>query len=396
MNKKLFASAMFITGTSVGAGMLALPIKTYQIGFLPSLAAMLFIWSIMLASAFFMLEATLTQPKGSNLATIAQAAYGKYGKYIITLLYLALLYSLNAAYIASLNKIILSYFANKTVGSIISLSLFIGFLMFIFYGIKHMAAINKILVLALGIIYILAMLQLSNDVSFSLLSHIDQGFLEPLPIITTAFGYQIIIPSIADYCERNVTTIRKSIWIGSLIPLLIYIIWQICTLGVLPIDSANGLQAISQSDNPVGLLTASLKTHAYLIDFQELIKNFTTLAVATSFIGVSVSLFDFCKDSFKTKQHNKSLMNSLVLIFTFLPSIISSFYFPKIFISALEYGGILVAILLGLMPAILAIKLRSIKSTQHLWKIPNSNIWIIWIICGIIIILTNPLITIFS
>jgi tyrosine-specific transport protein len=396
MKKKLFAAAMFIAGTSVGAGMLALPIKTYQIGFLPSLAAMLFVWSIMLASAFFMLEATLTQPKGSNLATIAQAAYGKYGKYIITLLYLALLYSLNAAYIASLNKIILSYFANKTVGSIISLSLFIGFLMFIFYGIKHMAAVNKILVLALGIIYILAMLQLSNDVSFSLLSHIDQGFLEPLPIITTAFGYQIIIPSIADYCERNVTTIKKSIWIGSLIPLLIYIIWQICTLGVLPIDSAGGLQAISQSDNPVVLLTASLKNHAYLIDFQELIKNFTTLAVATSFIGVSVSLFDFCKDSFKTKQHNNILISSLILIFTFLPSIISSFYFPKIFISALEYGGVLVAILLGLMPATLAIKLRSIKSTQHLWKIPNSNIWIIWIICGIIIILTNPLITIFS
>ena len=383
---------MLIAGTSIGAGMLALPIKTYSIGFIPSLIAMIFIWSIMLASAFFMLEATLTQPKGSNLATMANSAYGKYGQWLITILYLGFLYSLNAAYIDSLHKILLSNFSNPLTGNVISSTLFISFLIFVSYGLKQIAHINKALVIFLGVVYILAMLQLGNDVSLSKLKYIGKGFLEPLAIIVTAFGYQIIIPSICEYCNYDITIIKKSIWIGSSIPLITYIIWQTCTLGVLPIEATNGLATISSSTNPVVLLTNSLKEHAYLMNFQALIQCFTTLAVATSFIGVSTSLFDFCKDSINKK--NSTLTTIIILIFTFSPSLLSTLYFPNVFIKALEYGGILVSMLLGALPAILAIKLRNKASNS--WQMPYSKVWIVWIICGIIIVLIEPINKFFS
>lgn len=383
---------MLIAGTSIGAGMLGLPIKTYSIGFIPSLIAMIFIWSIMLASAFFMLEATLTQPKGSNLATMANSAYGNSGQWLITILYLGFLYALNAAYIDSLHKIILSYFSTTLTGNLISLILFISFLIFVSCGLKQIAHINKILVLFLGAIYILAMLQLSNDVSASKLTYVGKGFLEPLAIMVTAFGYQIIIPSICEYCNYDATTIKKSIWVGSSIPLITYIIWQTCTLGVLPIETTSGLATISSSNNPVVLLTNSLKEHAYLINFQALIQYFTTLAVATSFIGVSISLFDFCKDSIKKQKSKMSTV--ILLIFTFLPSLISTLYFPNIFIKALEYAGVLVALLLGALPAILAIKLRA--KTSNTWQMPYSKICLVWITCGILIVLINPLHNLFS
>ena len=42
MNFKLFGSILLVIGTSIGAGMLALPIATAQLGFTGSLVLLLF------------------------------------------------------------------------------------------------------------------------------------------------------------------------------------------------------------------------------------------------------------------------------------------------------------------------------------------------------------------
>src|SRR3990167_3617578 len=100
MDFKLIGSILLIVGTSIGAGMLALPIATAQLGFMGSLILLFACWFIMTAGAFTILEVNLWLPQNSNLISMARATIGPWGQIIAWVTYLLLLYSLLCAYIA--------------------------------------------------------------------------------------------------------------------------------------------------------------------------------------------------------------------------------------------------------------------------------------------------------
>src|SRR5258708_36317236 len=100
MDFKLLGSILLIVGTSIGAGMLALPIATAQLGFIGSLILLFGCWFVMTAGAFLILEVNLWMPQNSNLISMAKATIGPLGQFISWVIYLLLLYSLLCAYIA--------------------------------------------------------------------------------------------------------------------------------------------------------------------------------------------------------------------------------------------------------------------------------------------------------
>ncbi|MCV5941987.1 tyrosine transporter TyrP, partial [Escherichia coli] len=53
---KVFGSTLIIAGTTIGAGMLALPLASAGIGFTTSLVIMLSLWALMAFTALLMLE----------------------------------------------------------------------------------------------------------------------------------------------------------------------------------------------------------------------------------------------------------------------------------------------------------------------------------------------------
>ncbi|MEF1339087.1 aromatic amino acid transport family protein, partial [Vibrio rotiferianus] len=53
---KVFGSTLIIAGTTIGAGMLALPLASAGIGFSTSLIIMLGLWALMAFTALLMLE----------------------------------------------------------------------------------------------------------------------------------------------------------------------------------------------------------------------------------------------------------------------------------------------------------------------------------------------------
>lgn len=380
MNNKLINSTLLVAGTSIGAGMLALPISNYHAGFITSTILMLWIWSVMLMSAFFLLEATLTQPKGTNLTSLTIKAFGQYGRWLISIFYLALLYSLNAAYINGMHDIILANITNLALGNTLCITLFLSFIILLKYRFRYINLINKNLVILLAITFIIIISQLSLDITPTLLIHHNNvNFTATLPIITASFGFQIIVPSLRDYCNDNIKILKKSIFIGSFIPLIVYIIWQACTLGVISIQD---MADIAASKIAIVSLTSALIEHTQWSPLKSLIKYFTLFAITTSFIGVSISLFDFFKDAIKIK---KVYTTPLLLTITFLPSLIFALYLPNVFIHALEYGGIIVTILLGLFPVLIAIKLRSKDCTS--WQMPYSKFCVLWIIFAVVLIL---------
>nr|NGX30096.1 Tyrosine-specific transport protein [Candidatus Anoxychlamydiales bacterium] len=64
---KFLGSILLISGTTIGAGMLGLPVTTGFAGFFPTLFVLLFFWGYMLITAFLYLEANLSVKGNVNL-----------------------------------------------------------------------------------------------------------------------------------------------------------------------------------------------------------------------------------------------------------------------------------------------------------------------------------------
>ncbi len=101
MDTKIFGGVLLIVGTSIGAGMLALPITTAGSGFISSTLLLIVCWALMAFSAFLLLEVTLWFPPRTNMISMARATLGKAGELVAWVSYILLLYALLAAYISS-------------------------------------------------------------------------------------------------------------------------------------------------------------------------------------------------------------------------------------------------------------------------------------------------------
>lgn len=86
----LVGGTLLVTGTSIGVGMLALPVATAKGGFFPSLLIYLVCWVFMLCTGLLILEACIWMPKNANLITLSSRLLGKWGKFFCWVLYLFL------------------------------------------------------------------------------------------------------------------------------------------------------------------------------------------------------------------------------------------------------------------------------------------------------------------
>ena len=92
---------MLVMGTSIGGGILALPIVGIGSGFFPTVGLILFLWALVVLSGLLFLELTLSFPAGeNNFTSIAYKTFGHGGRIVTFISYLLLLYALVAAYIA--------------------------------------------------------------------------------------------------------------------------------------------------------------------------------------------------------------------------------------------------------------------------------------------------------
>lgn len=58
----------------------------------------------------------------------------------------------------------------------------------------------------------------------------EQGLIiAALPVIFTSFGFHGSIPSIVKYLGKDTKVLRKVMLVGSSLPLIVYILWQIAS-----------------------------------------------------------------------------------------------------------------------------------------------------------------------
>lgn len=371
MNKSLGA-ILLVAGTTIGAAMLALPVVTGLAGFIPAALLFVFYWAFMLFSAFLILEVNLWFENTSNMISMAKRTLGPIGEFIAWVAYLYLLYALMTAYLAGSGPIVIAFVESLT-GYVMPewagfLPLLFLFAYFVMKGAHAVDAINRTLMVGLGVTFLIMV--------GAVIPHVDQAkllytqFSEiPLAIsvAATSFGFHIIIPSLTEYLNRDVKAIKRSLIIGSLIPLFVYLIWEVVTLGVIPIDVlAKGYET---GANGALLLTQALDLP--IID--GVARLFAFFAIITSFLGVSLSLADCLADGLNMRKWGHP--SWFVDVLTFVPPAIIVWINPRAFLTALEYAGAYgVIVLLCLMPAIMVYRGRNVLKLEGDYKAPGGNL----------------------
>lgn len=361
MNSKLVGGILLIVGTTIGAGMLALPMATAEVGFFGSMIMLISCWAVMTACAFLFLEVNLWLPPNTNLISMAGATLGRTGQIITWGVYLLLLYSILSAYIAGGGDLFHYVLAAGGIPlsshlSIILFTLILGFIVYL--GIRSVDYVNRGLMFGkLGAFLLLVLFILP----FITPQHLHAGdlkhFFAPTGISVTAvaFGSLVIIPSLRTYFGDDVKNLRRAIFIGTLIPLFCYIIWDMVIMGIIPLDnegSVTGLKQIMHSTNANSDLVATLTSLLKRDTVTVLTKFFTAICMVTSFLSVSLSLSDFLADGFRIPK--KGLWNLAVFGATFLPPLVIVLFYPGLFIRGLTYAGIGCFILMVLWPPLMA------------------------------------------
>jgi tyrosine-specific transport protein len=237
---------------------------------------------------------------------------------------------------------------------------------FVFKGTKSVDKVNRYLMAGLAIAYFAMLFLLAPKVEVSHFEHVEwESALLAVSLVATSFGFHIIIPTLVTYLNRDVALLKKTIFIGSALPLVVYIFWEVVTLGIIPVEGENGiLQGYTSGANGVQLLSATLGDSWISV----VAKVFSFFAIVTSFLGVTLSLSDFLADGFHIKKGHVGRL--LRFLLTFVPPILFMYTYPRAFLSALEFAGAFgVVVLLGLMPALMVWSARYRKGYKSKFRV---------------------------
>lgn len=375
----LIGGILLVSGTAIGAGMLALPISTGMAGFYPSVLLFVFFWAFMTFTALLMLEVNLwMDSESNNLISMAKKTLGRGGEVVCWIAYLFLLYALTTAYIAGSGSIFLDVVHSMTGFALphwagpLPLLLIFGY--FVYRGTRSVDLLNRMLMMGLVIAYGCLVVYLTPHVDPGKFDHVAwPPLLTAASVVATSFGYHIIIPSLTTYMDRNIPQIKWAILIGSFIPLVVYITWEYLTLGIIPLEGDHGIVRGYAEGAHGAQLIGSIVDETKI---SVIARVFSFFAIVTSFLGVSLSLSDFLADGFRIERKLKGRI--ILFAMTFLPPFAITVIDPRAFLSALEYAGAFgVILLLGLMPALMAWVGRYNLHYYSAYKAPGGRLTLV-------------------
>lgn len=398
--QRQLGSIMIVIGTQIGAGILAIPIITAELGFPLAFLLMLFSWLLMTYTALLISDIALHMPKGTSFGRMAKTTLGLPGAIISWLSFILLLYTISVAYISAASSAFNHLIT--TIPQSLWAIIFVGlFAIVTLLGTGSVDWVNRALLSIKLFFLIVVCLILFRFVNLPNLK--DHAFntitlLLAIPVLITSFTSHIIVPPLVDYLNRDKKAIFRVMLIGSTIPFILYILWEIAVLGTLPLNGpVSFMQSIfshkAVANTNIGDVLTALSEkigHAHIAKF--CINIFTDISVMTSYLGVSLALYHFVKDSFKIDHiKSKFFQKIITAVLCFAIPLIIVLFDPNLFIIAISYVGVFVCVMFLLLPIAMGIKLKSQKVALHYKLSRQYYIWIIVFVAGIGVIICQSL-----
>ncbi|WP_062267274.1 aromatic amino acid transport family protein [Endozoicomonas arenosclerae] len=358
---RCLGSVFILSGTAVGAGMLALPLVSAQLGFWVMLGLLATNFLVVVLAALITLEANLQIDPGCSLYSMAARVLGRWGKVLAVISPLLLFYSLMAAYLAGGGSLVYQYLGDSVAFgpqfSVIVFTVFAG--AFVYFSTRSVDLLSRLLFTLMMLAFIAALLTLFPEVSHQNLTYESVQWwpaIIAIPVIFTSFGFHGSIPSIILYLKSDTRRVGAVFVLGALVPLLVYIFWLYVATGVL---SQQSLIQLTESGESAGGLVRELTNAVGGSQLKLFLHVFSDLALLTSFLGVSLGLFDYLASLLQ--RDNSWLGRLQTASVTFIPPVIFALCYPEGFILALGYASVALAILAILLPVLIVTKIRKDK-----------------------------------
>ncbi|MDM1369154.1 tyrosine transporter TyrP [Myroides marinus] len=356
--QKIIGSILIVAGTTIGAGMLAMPIISASVGFTFMAFILFCIWFAMYYTAILLVDVYKYNPPTDGLNTLTVKYLGNSGAVVTAISMLVLMYALVSAYITGGGEILrtnLENWLDIEISSHISAFLFSAvFGSIIAFGTRVVDFSNKI-VFSIKLFFLcIVMALLLPKIEAIHLQHMPSTsipVLATIPVIFTSFGFYVVIPSLVKYLEGNIKQLKMVFLIGSITPLILYLVWELTFLGNL--DSNTFVTILNENSKLDGLVKAVRQVN----DSDMIRVSFTLFASAallTSFWGVAMALKDYIQDLGKNKPLIKNTFSAMLL--TFIPPLVFAIFYPDGFVIALGYASVPLVVLALIMPMLMLSK----------------------------------------
>jgi tyrosine-specific transport protein len=352
----ILSTSFIVTGNMLGAGILALPIKTGLSGFFPSIVGILLMWGLMLSTAIILAgQKSLTESETADLPTFFQKELGTAGKWVTVIANMIILYGLLVAYISGTASVVESLFSKPISTPLIMVCFFLVATLLTLFGIKLMRKGNAVIMILMWVTFGILVFYCAEHVDGQRLKFADWHYLPAsLPVVVTAFHFHNIIPSICRNMDFDQWAIRRAMFLGTFIGLMMNLVWVFVVIAALPVEGPGNdtILAAFTSNQPATVpLSHLLQSNVFSISAMV----FALLAMTAAYMANGTALTSFIRDLTTTYLHTSS--RSVAAAVAFLPPLIVSLVYPDVFLDAIGLvGGVGIDVIFGILPGALLIK----------------------------------------
>ncbi len=367
MNSKMLGSIAIVAGTAIGAGMLALPLATAALGIIPALVLLVVIWGVSAYTSLLMLEINLRTGVGDNVHAITGKLLGKKGQIIQGASFLSLLFALTAAYLTGGSSLLVLKAKNMfdivldNQVAVLLFTLVLGG--FAALGVAWVDKVSRflfslmILLLVVVVLFLLPEVSIASMATGAIAESMTSSWMAAIPVVFTSFGFHVCIATLVRYLDGDAVSLRKVLLIGSTIPLACYVLWLLVTLGTV------GGYEVSGFEGSLPSLVTALQDIAHTPWISKCISLFADLALVTSFLGVTLSLYDFVAELTRAKETFAGRIQTWLLTFT--PPVLCALYLPEGFVAVLGFAAVPLVVMIIFLPIVMALRQRQTQPSGY-------------------------------
>ncbi len=234
INSKLLRAIAVLVGTTIGAGIFAIPYVTAKSGFLIGIFWLIVLTIITLFVNLAYGQVIVKTDGDHQLTGYGKIYFGNFGKWLSFTAILIGQYGALLAYIIGTGKFLGTVFNAPEYSFLFSLVFFAVGAAILYFGLHLVSGLEGAIVcLMIVLVFILTILGLPqiqySNLIFDIL-HFE--FILPFGIIFGALAGYAVIPEMEEVLRKKRQQLPKAIVIGTLIPAFIYLIFMFIVIGV--------------------------------------------------------------------------------------------------------------------------------------------------------------------
>ena len=248
-----------VAGTTVGAGMLALPAVCQDSGFVPSTVALVGCWLYMVTTGILVLEVNLNTMRAAGSDAVLRLVHGEPHprpprRQLACTAYVFIHYALLVAYVSRAGEILSDALGGVVPSSAASVAYAAALGGFMFFAdASRLESVNSALVVVVLSTFAPLLAIAAGGVDIDNLRVGDWSALpRTIPVVALAFVYHNVVPTVASMMEGDGRRARTAIVAGTAIPFAMFVLWDTALLGnVSAEDAAAALDAVARSGGAV-------------------------------------------------------------------------------------------------------------------------------------------------